>query len=391
MSALQYLWQRESWADFRWDAHGLLAALGDCRKRQGKLLALAASLGMSQARAAQAEILVEEAVTTSAIEGERLSLPSVRSSVARKLGLPTAGLPADRTSDGLVSVLLDAAGNFNAPLTVRRLHAWHAALFPTGYSGLRRIRVGRWRGEEAMLIVSGPVGRERVHYEAPPSSAVPREMRGVIFWWSKSRGTFDGVLRAALSHLRFVVIHPYEDGNGRIARALTDMAIAQDDEQPFRYYSLSAQIMKERDVYYRVLERCSKGNGDVTEWLLWFLGCFGRAVESSEKKLAAVLGKARFWQRYAETPLSGRQRKVVNRLIDAGPGGFEGGLTTRKYVSIAGVSRATAFREIEKLLEAGILLRRPGGGRSISYDLRWEWAISPVRDQHGRDRQRTVH
>jgi Fic family protein len=372
MSALHYLWEREGWTDFQWDAQGLLTPLGDCRRRQGKLLALVASLRMPQAKEAQAEILVEEAVTTSAIEGERLSLSSVRSSVARKLGLATAGLPADRTSEGLVSVLLDAAGNFNAPLSASRLHAWHAALFPTGYSGLRRIRVGRWRGAEPMRIVSGPVGRERVHYEAPPSFEVPREMRRFISWWSRTRGTLDGVLRAAISHLRFVVIHPYEDGNGRIARALTDMAIAQDDGQPFRYYSLSSQIMKERDGYYQVLERCSKGTGDVTEWFLWFLGCFGRAIESSEKKLATVLGKARFWQRHAETPLSERQRKVINRLIDAGQGGFEGGLTTRKYVSIAGVSRATAFREIEKLLEAGILVRRPGGGRSISYDLRWE-------------------
>lgn len=223
-----------------------------------------------------------------------------------------------------------------------------------------------------MLSVSGPIGRERVHYEAPPGSTVPGEMRRFIAWYNRPDDAADGVLRAAIAHFRFVAVHPYEDGNGRIARALTDMAIARDDCRSLRYFSLSTQIMKERDDYYAALGSCSAGDGDLTPWLLWFLGCFGRAIASSEERLARVLGKARFWRRHAEGPLSERQRKVVNRLLDEGPGGFEGGLTTRKYVGLAGVSRATAFREIEALLTHGLLVRRPGGGRSVSYEVKRE-------------------
>ncbi|MBI5633050.1 MAG: Fic family protein [Nitrospirae bacterium] len=367
-----YLWQRKDWTCFRWDAEALLPVLGRCRIRQGRLLGIIASLGMAQAREAQAELIVEEAVTTSAIEGEALSPLSVRSSVARRLGLPTAGLPNDRSADGLVSVLLDAAGHADDPLTVQRLHSWHAALFPTGYSGLHKIRVGRWRGESPMRIVSGPVGRERVHYEAPPASAVAGEMKHFVSWWNRDRKGSDGIIRAAVAHLRFVIVHPYEDGNGRIARVLTDMAIAGDDLQPFRYYSLSSQIMKERIDYYAALEKCSTGSGDITPWLSWFLGCFSRAIESSEGKVAVVLDKARFWQRHAHTSLSERQRKVMNRLIDSGRKGFEGGLTTRKYVALTNASRATAFREIEQLLQFGMLIRRPGGGRSASYTVKWD-------------------
>ena len=367
-----YIWQQKNWTSFRWDAQALLTAVGKCRSQQGRLLGIVTSLGLTQSKEAQAELVVEEAVTTSAIEGEKLSPESVRSSVARQLGLPTAGMPADRSAEGLVSVLLDAAGNFDAPLTAQRLHGWHAALFPTGYSGLLKIRVGKWRGEVSMRIVSGPIGRERVHYEAPPAQQVPGEMKRFIYWWNGDREHMDSIISAAIAHFWFVVIHPYEDGNGRIARALTDMALARDDRQPFRYYSLSSQIMKERKDYYAALEKCSTGNGDITPWLAWFLGCFGRAIENSEEKLAIVLDKARFWQKHTHDPLSERQRKVINRLLDSGRGCFEGGLTTRKFVSLAGVSRATAFREIEQLLEMGILVHRPGRGRSVSYEVKWE-------------------
>jgi Fic family protein len=369
-----YIWQHATWAEFRWDAAVLLPLLGECRKRQGMLLAEVSALGMAQAVEAQADLLTDEAITTAAIEGETLARESVRSSVARQLGLPTAGLSTDRSADGLVSVLLDATADAASLLTVQRLHGWHAALFPTGYSGFTRIRVGRWRGEGPMRVVSGAAGRERVHYEAPPAKAVPGEMRSFLSWFNQNEPDADGLIRAAVAHFRFVAVHPYDDGNGRLARALTDRAIARDDRRPARYYSMSSQIMKERLDYYAALGRCSTGDGDLTPWLAWFLGCFGRAIAASEQRLVVVLDKTRFWQRNAGLPLTDRQRKVVNRLLDAGRAGFAGGLTTRKYVGMTGASRATAFREIENLLMRGILVKRAGGGRSVSYDLRWDEA-----------------
>jgi Fic family protein len=266
---------------------------------------------------------------------------------------------------------LDATRNHEKPLTEERLHGWHAALFPTGYSGMHMIKVGQWRGASSMRVVSGPLGREKVHFEAPPADRIAGEMHRYLAWWEKSRESMEGLLRAAIAHFRFVTIHPFEDGNGRIARALTDMALAEDDGQPLRYYSMSSQVMSERDAYYHVLERCQKGGGEITEWLLWFLGCFSRAIERSEGLLAIVLGKAAFWKIHAQAPLSARQRKVLNRMLDFGRGGFAGGMTTRKYAALAGVSRATAFRELSQLLELGIIKQNPGGGRSASYDLVW--------------------
>lgn len=367
-----YIWQHADWTEFRWDAAVLLPLLGVCRKRQGRLLAEISALGMAQVVEAQAELLTDEAVTTAAIEGETLARESVRSSVARRLGLPTAGLSTDRSADGLVSVLLDATADASSPLTMKRLHGWHAALFPTGYAGFTKIRVGRWRGEGPMRVVSGAAGRERVHYEAPPAKVVPREMGGFLSWFNRNEPEADGLIRAAVAHFRFVAVHPYDDGNGRLARALTDRAIARDDHRSARYYSMSSQIMKERLDYYAALGRCSAGDGDLTPWLAWFLGCFGRAIEASELRLVVVLDKTRFWRRHAGLSLTERQQKVVTRLLDAGRGGFEGGLTTRKYVGMTGASRATAFREIENLLTRDILVKRAGGGRSVSYDLRWD-------------------
>jgi Fic family protein len=362
-----YLWQHDNWTNFRWDASTLLTPLGACRRRQGRLLEKVRGLGFDLEIEATADVLVEEAVQTSAIEGERLDERAVRSSVARRLGLPSAGLPVSRDVDGLVSVLLDATQKYDEPLTAERLKGWQAALFPTGYSGMHSIVVGDWRGGEPMRVVSGPLGRETVHFEAPPMERVAAEMRAFLAWWGESRGKTEGILRAAVAHLRFLTVHPFEDGNGRIARALTDMALAQDEREPRRFYSLSSQIMAEREAYYDVLERTQKGDGDVTSWLLWFLGCMNRALKSAEQLLGNVLSKGEFWRQHAGDPLSERQRKVINRLLDAGPGGFVGGLTTRKYTSLAGVSRATAFREIAQLLEWGIIRQNPGGGRSVSY------------------------
>ena len=370
---MHYIWQHSNWPNFTWQSDQLLNALSKARFSQGKLLSRVSALGMHLSREAQAEILIEETIKTAAIEGQTLDRDSVRSSVARRLGLPAAGLQtAGRHVDGLVDVLLDATLHYDKPLTAERMKTWQAALFPTGYSGLRRIRTGKWRGPNPMQVVSGPVGREKVHFEAPPSDKVALEVRKFISWWEKESIPMDGLLRAGIAHFRFITIHPFEDGNGRIARALTDMALAQDEKLTTRFYSLSSRIMLERDDYYNVLERCQKGNEDITRWLKWFLCCFQRAVEDSQTLILKVLAKAEFWQRHAQVVLNERQRKVINRLLDAGPGGFEGGLTTRKYVSMAKVSRATAFREISDLVGKRILLQNKEKGRSVSYDIRWK-------------------
>ena len=370
---MKYIWQSSSWPKFIWDSNTLLPLLGQARLAQGNLLGSVKRLGFKLWEEAQADILTEETIKTAAIEGERLNPQMVRSSVARHLGLQLAGLiSATRSIDGLVEVILDATQKYNEALSTNRLKGWHAALFPAGYSGLHKIRTGQWRGKEPMHIVSGPVGREKIHFEAPPGEAVEAEMRQFLQWWVKSFNTMDGILRAGLAHFYFVIIHPFEDGNGRIARALTDMALAQDEKLSNRYYSLSSQIMEERKEYYDILEKCTKSdNVNVTKWLVWFLECFERAIQRSDKIIGNVLAKADFWQERSQVELNERQRKVLNRMLDAGPGCFEGGLTTRKYVSIADTSRATAFREISDMLDKKILHQLPGKGRSIHYDLIW--------------------
>jgi len=372
---MTYIWQHKDWPELTWKSGPLLPLISQARKAQGGILAQVKGLGFELGGQAQAEVLTEEAIKTSAIEGERLNLESVRSSVARHLGLPDAGLtPETRSVDGLVEVLLDATRNYGKPLTAERLKGWQAALFPTGFSGFSKIRVGKWRGDEPMRVVSGPVGREKIHYEAPPGERVEKEMKRFLSWWKSSLKTEDGLLRAGIAHFYFVTIHPFEDGNGRIARALTDMALAQDEKLGVRYYSFSSRIMQERDDYYSVLENCSKGKGtgtNITDWLAWFLGCYKRAIDGSEKIIGHVLAKAGFWQAFGTLELNERQCKVVNRILEAGKGGFLGGLTTRKYVSLAKVSRATAFREISDMLDKKILRPMPGKGRSVRYDLAW--------------------
>lgn len=369
---LKYIWQRPEWPHFSYNNDRLAAILSKVRFSQGILLGRMDELGFNLQEEAGAEILANETVKTSAVEGTLLDLDSVRSSVARHLGLSMAGLPsADRSVDGIVEVLLDATRNSNSPLTAERLCGWQAALFPTGFSGLHRINVGKWRGKEPMRVVSGPTGRETIHFEAPPSDRIGLEIKRFLRWWSKSHGAMDGLVRAGIAHLYFVTIHPFEDGNGRIARALTDMALAQDERRERRFYSLSTQIMSERKRYYDVLESSQKGERDVTDWLLWFLQCTGRAIEGSGKIVSKVMAKASFWKRNAGVELNARQRKVLNALLDAGPGGFVGGLTTRKYVSMAKTSRVTAYREIADLLDKGLLEQNGGRGRSASYDIKW--------------------
>jgi Fic family protein len=364
----RYIWQASAWPGFTWKSDALLEPLGKARRGQGKILGEADYIGLDL----QAAVLTEEAFKTAAIEGEKLDRDSIRSSVARRLGLPTAGLPPTNLNiDGLVEMLIDATSGHHNPLSQERLFGWHAALFPTGYSGMYKIPVGQWRaGPDPMHVVSGPIGKERIHYEAPPACRLKEEMSQFLKWWhSPSPVNMDGLIRAGLAHFWFVSIHPFEDGNGRIARAITDMALAQDECTDRRLYSMSAQISVERNDYYGILERTQKGDGDITDWLVWFLGCLERSIHRSEGEFRIALQKARFWQSHSETSLNVRQRKVVNRLLDAGPGNFTGGLTNRKYVGMTRVSRETAKRDIADLVDKGILMRNPGGGRSVSYDL----------------------
>lgn len=367
---MRYIWQHPDWPTMVWDSERLLPLVSGARVAQGRLLGRMRSLGFELAREAQANVLVEEALQTSIIEGEQLRRESVRSSVARRLGLPAAGLPpSDRATDGLVGVLLDATRNCERPLTAARLKGWQAALFSTRYSCLTKIRVGKWRGPQPMQVVSGSIGRQTMHYEAPPAAALAGEMRRFLGWWAGNRGEVEGLIRAGLAHFHFVTIHPFDDGNGRIARALTDMALAQDEHLPARFYSLSHQINAERDRYYAVLETTQKGRGNVTAWLEWFLGCFTRAIDAADVFVTSITTKADFWNNHHGALLNDRQRKVVNRLLDTGLSGFEGGLTTRKYVSMTRASRVTAYREIAELVAMGLLRVNSAKGRSTSYSL----------------------
>lgn len=366
----KYIWQRKGWPGFTWDSGKLLAALSECRKRQGKLLALVENLGLKTAREVRSEAVIREALATAEIEGVRLDPQVVRSSVARRLGLPDAGLPEpDRNVEGLVDVLFDAAEKYEEELDEQRLFGWHAALFPTGYSGMKRINVAAWRDmDEPMRVVSGPVGRETVHFVAPPNDLVPAAMDAFFAWWRASRGKTDGLLRAGVAHLYVVTIHPFEDGNGRIARALTDMAMAQDEASAPRGYSLSAQMRGERREYYDALEAAQKGGLDITEWLLWFLGCFTRALDRSEAHIEQASLVQRFWRRLEGASLNPRQRKVLNKLLEMRPHGFEGGLSNKKYRSMTKTSQATAARDLAELVDSGALIKT-GAGRSVRYEL----------------------
>lgn len=367
-----YIWQRDEWPVFSYDNNKLSTLTSKVRFAQGRLLGRMSELGFQLGEEARVEILISEAIKTSAVEGTTLHPASVRSSVAKRLGLPTAGLPpAERHVDGIVEILLDATVNYTAPLTIERLCGWQAALFPTGFSGIHRINTGELRGKEPMRVVSGPIGRETIHFEAPPYERIEREVKHFLKWWSTSAGKLDGLIRAGIAHLYFVTIHPFDDGNGRIARALTDMALAQDEQTEKRFYSLSTQIMAERKLYYDMLESTQKGGLDITNWLMWFLQCTEHAITNTESLISKVLAKSSFWKRNEAVEINERQRKVINLLLDAGPGGFVGGLTTRKYVSIAKTSRVTAYREISDLLEKGILKQNEGKGRNVSYEIKW--------------------
>jgi Fic family protein len=363
----RYIHELPGWPGFRWDHKKLAGPLAALRHRQGRLIGRMETLGFSLRAEATLQTLTLDVLKSSEIEGEILDRDQVRSSIARRLGMDIGGLaPVDRNVEGVVEMMLDATQNYGASLTVERLFGWHASLFPTGYTGIRKIAVGRWRDDAKgpMQVVSGPIGRKRVHFQAPVAKHLKKEMT-VFLKWFNATDNADPVLRAGLAHLWFVTIHPFDDGNGRVARAIADMALARSEESSQRFYSMSAQIRLERKTYYDMLEKTQKGSLDVTPWLEWFLGCLNRSFDGTEETLGSVLRKACFWEAHANTPFNDRQRLMLNRLLD----GFEGKLTSSKWAKITKSSQDTALRDISELVERAVLARDAGGGRSTSYSL----------------------
>jgi Fic family protein len=362
-----YIHELDTWPRLHWRAETIAAPLASVRDRQTRLIRHMEALGFNLQQEAVLQTLTADVLKSSEIEGEKLDAAQVRSSVARRLGMDIGALKsADRNVEGVVEMMLDATRHYDRPLTAERLFAWHASLFPTGRSGMSAIKVGGWRDDKTgpMQVVSGPMGKERVHLEAPKAGLLDREMKSFLDWFEGDK-PIDQVLAAGLAHLWFVTIHPFDDGNGRIARSIADMALARSEHSPQRFYSMSAQIRQERNDYYDILERTQKGTMDVTPWMEWFLGCLGRAIDGAQVTLSAVLGKARFWERIKGVQLNDRQRLVINRLLD----GFEGKLTTSKYAKVAKCSQDTAHRDILALVDEGVLVRNPEGGRSTSYSL----------------------
>ena len=362
-----YLWEKPDWPAFSWEEKALTSLLAQVSREQGRLLGKMEGLGFDLRNEAHLRTLTEDVLKSSEIEGEKLERDQVRSSIARRLGMDVAGLvPADRDVEGVVEMMMDATGNYSQPLTEERLFAWHASLFPTGRSGMHKIRVGAWRDDSTgpMEVVSGAIGKEKVHYVAPPAERLADEMAKFLEWFEGPKDT-DPLLTAGLAHLWFVTIHPFDDGNGRIARAIADMALARSEKTGQRFYSMSAQIRLERKDYYNKLEATQKATLDVTRWQTWFLECLHRAIDGAQETLGAVLFKAQFWERFAKEPLNERQIKVLNRLLD----GFEGKLTTSKWAKLAKCSQDTAYRDILDLVERGALQKDAGGGRSTSYSL----------------------
>ncbi len=362
-----YIWQYPTWADFTWNNDELISLLSEVRNLEGKIQGLMGGLGFDVRNKASLDVMTEDVLRSSEIEGVILDSNRVRSSIARHLGIESEGLPEpDHYTEGLVQVMLDAVRNSENPLTHERLFGWHSALFPTGRSGMYKITVGAYRvGEEPMRVVSGAMGRERVHYEAPPSVAVPKMMDDFLTWVNDDNH-IDPVLKAAVAHLWFVAIHPFDDGNGRITRTITDMLLAKADGMPHRFYSMSAEIMKTRKSYYEALEKTTTGNLDITLWLDWFLKAMKNAILHSEEVVRRIVRKSSFWERHREVSMNERQVKMINRLWD----GFEGKLTSSKWAKITKTSPATALRDITDLLDKGVLVVSEDGGRSTNYLLK---------------------
>lgn len=362
-----YIYEQSDWPKLHWDSKALSTVLADVRHRQGRLIGQMEGLGFRLQEEAVLQTLTEDVVKSSEIEGEKLDPEAVRSSIARRMGLDIAGLiPSDRSVDGVVEMMLDATRHYSKPLTEDRLFGWHSCLFPSGRSGITRINVSKWRDDSngPMQVVSGPIGRETVHYQAPPASKVEKEMAAFLNWFNKA-ADIDPVLKAGIAHLWFVTIHPFDDGNGRIARAIADLCLARSENSTRRFYSMSAQIRHQRNAYYDILEETQKGTTDITPWLEWFLDCLRGAIDGAEALLGSVMAKARFWDKAKGLSLNERQRKVLNRLLD----GFEGKLTTSKWAKLTKSSQDTATRDIQDLIAKGILERSAEGGRSTSYNL----------------------
>ncbi|MFM8455014.1 MAG: Fic family protein [Gammaproteobacteria bacterium] len=363
-----WLHEHPNWTNFTWDLKILAEKLAGIRSRQGRLLGRMEDLGFELKSEASLNTITNDIVKSFAIEGENLNSEEVRSSIARRLGLDIAGLiPASRNVEGIVEMMLDATQQYSKPLTKNRLFDWHAALFPTGRSGMHQITVGGWRTLDAgpMQVVSGRIGKEKVHFEAPSAERLEKEMQLFFKWFQKNNG-IDPVLKAGIAHLWFVTIHPFEDGNGRIARAIGDMALARADGISERFYSLSSQIEAERKAYYDQLEQQQRATPDITNWLTWFLDCLGRAIANAEISLAKILFKATFWNTINQKPVNERQRAIINRML---ADDFQGHMNTSKYAKLAKCSNDTALRDIQELKGRNIFIQNPGGGRSTSYRL----------------------
>lgn len=359
-----YIHELTDWPKFRWNREAILERLIPVRHQQGLLIGKMKSLGFNLRKEAVLQTLTQDVVKSSEIEGEHLDPSLVRSSIARRLGIEMAGIEkVDRNVEGVVEMMLDATQNYHEPINKDRLFAWHASLFPTGHSGLSRITVGQWR-KGPMQVVSGYIGKEKIHFEAPSPESVDYEM-DVFLDWLNDISTIDPIIKAAISHLWFVTIHPFDDGNGRIGRAIIDYMLARSEKSPQRFYSLSSQIQQERKDYYKILEQAQKGDLEITEWLEWFIDCLGRAIQGANSTLNAVLFKAQFWQEIDKFQLNERQKKIINLLLDD----FEGKLTSSKFAKIIKCSQDTAYRDILELVNFGILTKNPEGGRSTSYSL----------------------
>lgn len=360
----KYIYQYSNWPNFTWNEKEILALLGKVRHLQGKIFGQISTLGFSLKEETMLSTLTLDVLKSSEIEGEILNYDQVRSSIARKLGLDYAGMVySDRYVDGVVEMMLDATQNYINPLDDERLFGWHAALFPSGRSGMYKIETARYRSGE-MQVVSGPMGKEKVHFQAPPASQVKAEMDRFLEWFNKD-SNLDAVMKSAIAHFWFIIIHPFDDGNGRIARAISDLCLAKSDNSTQRYYSLSNQILQERKVYYGILQKVQHNDGDITEWLTWFLNCLNRALESTGKTIEKVLYKTEFWDKHKHTELNSRQRLMINMLFD----GFDGKLKTSKWAKISKCSPDTALRDIKDLINKGILKQEQSGGRSTNYEL----------------------
>lgn len=366
----KYIYEYDNWPHFTWNDKQINVILGKVRNLQGKIYGQMGALGFSIQEETILSALTLDVLKSSEIEGEFLNYEQVRSSIARKLGIEYAGIVhVDRNVEGVVEMMLDATQGYDKLLDHERIFGWHAALFPTGWSGMHRIDTGCYRKEE-MQVVSGPMGKERIHFQAPSAKEVKKEMDIFLDWFNK-KTEIDGVLKAAIAHFWFIIIHPFDDGNGRIARTISDMLLARSEESTQRFYSLSNQILIEKKKYYDILQKVQHSSGDITEWLDWFLNCLYRALEYTDVTLQRVLKKADFWDRNKEKILNSRQRLILNKLFD----GFEGKLQSSKWAKIAKCSADTALRDIKDLIEKGILKQEESGGRSTNYELTDEWRL----------------